>query len=455
MNIKNIIIWSVFFVATTLVACSANEDFENGLLQATDTITEKGYIYTVRMNCEIEDNNDSKTRGGFSWEDGASVYLNFETNNSSITGKATYNKTTGSWTISLDNPLRVTSDIIKCQAYYFVNPVSEEKTQVSLSENTSVYQGEGTYSHPTTTDIFVTVTLKPKTWRLRFNGNANSQLTIQGVYSDLKYYTKFNINDGSYSSTKKDISLIIGNNGYTPYIYGTFENAKTDNSLTITTPDENVFFRTIDGTKLQSKGSGYLTYPTLSNYSSYGWNIVTATLYSTKFNYNGETKTLNITAPSSYSWQLSSSNSWVSLSRTSGYGNASISLSASANSSSSKRTSILTFKSGNITKTINVSQGYISTLSSYGSFYAEAGDVVLIGYEFSDHTATFTIDINGPVNQRLLSINAGRYNRITQSGELRYEITRSGNYTIYQNYTTNGDTQYGYGRITRRRIIHN
>ena len=419
-------------------ACSNNDE----RTEFTEQINADGtYTYNIRIDCMIADSATDVTRAYYSWENGTTLYLRFKNGSTYTAGTAVYNSSTGLWSLTTPSSLPVLTSESTCEAYYFKNNGSVTTSTITLTENTSCYQGTGSYTHPTGSDIYASVTLKPKNWRLRFRGSSGSSVTIVSNSSDISYYSSFNRTTGAFSTTKKDVKLTVASNGYTPYIYGTFLSPSTKNNITVKSNTNDLFYRTINGSTLQSKSSGYLTLPTSNNYSSNGWNMMTATMSSTSFTYTGGTKTLSISAPDNMAWTLSSNaSSYVTLSKTSGTGNATVNVTMSSNSNSYYRNPTLTFKVGDVTKTITLSQGYIKRIINYWSssntysLYAKAGDVLEYDYSYSGHHMSLYVDLDGPIYKNIIGVyNHNSYYSVDRSGT--YTFTTSGNYTIRMSYT--------------------
>lgn len=441
-----------------MAACSNDEcaDF-------TEQINADGtYTYNLRMDCMMADSATNITRANYSWENGTTLYLRFRNGSTYTAGTAVYNRSTGLWTLTTTSSLTVKTSESTCEAYYFKNNGSVTTSTIALTKNTSCYQGTGNYTHPTASDIYASVILKPKNWRLRFRGSSGSSITIISNSSDISYYSSFNRSTGEFSTTKKDVKLTVASNGYTPYIYGTFLSPNTKNKITIKSNTNDLFYRTINGTTLQSKSSGYLTMPTSSNYSSYGWNMLTATMSSTSFTYTGGTKTLSISAPENMAWTLSSNaSSYVTLSRSFGTGNATVNVTMSNSSASYRRTATLTFKAGDITKTITISQGYKEIVYSgwfsngKATLYVNQGDIFSFNYAYSGHSITLQAILSGAEYSTLLSIRRGSYSYDSDSGTISYTFKTSGTCYVNFSYTDNSGAQYFYGRFGNLYLIHN
>ncbi|GEM_PF-304509 len=100
---------------------------------------------------------------------------------------------------------------------------------------------------------------------------------------------------------------------------------------------------------------------------------------SAEFTADGGSKTLTIT--SNQTWTVSSDVSWLTLSETSGTGNATLSITAETNNSTSSRSGTVTFKAGGTSYTVNISQeGAAPTFSvtpTSASFTSSGGSISL------------------------------------------------------------------------------
>ncbi len=260
MKYKNLFktMGSALAVALSFTSCSQDESImEKQVSPSSEAVADGPQVYTLHLDCQAPGYDDEKTRATTTWANGSTIYLRF----GSVAGTAVYSSSTGEWTLSVPNSLATTTSETSCQAYYFDNPGQRTSTQVTLTEKTAIYQGTGTYTKPSASDIYVNATLSPLTWRLRFNG---SSVLLEGSKSDLNYYSAYNLSSGELTSSKMgDVDLTQSD-----YVYGTL--AKTgDNTIYVQTDAE--YHRTIKSSNLQAKQSKYLTAPNSSNYESKDW----------------------------------------------------------------------------------------------------------------------------------------------------------------------------------------
>ena len=246
-------------LAMTFAACSQDETttIEKPTAAEEETVEEGPVVYTMHLNCEAPGYEENGTRATTTWANGSTIYLRF----GSVAGTATYSSSSGAWTVATSGTLATTTSETTCYAYYFENPGTVTSTTVSLTEKSAIYQGTGKYTHPSSSDIYVTATLDPLTWRLRFNGGS---VALMGSESDLNYNSAFNRSTGSFTTSKMgDVDLTSSD-----YVYGMFANTG-DNRIQVQT--DNVYYTTVSASKLQAKESGYLTAPNSSNYQAKNW----------------------------------------------------------------------------------------------------------------------------------------------------------------------------------------
>lgn len=263
---------AILSVISIFTSCSEiDENPETGLQQ------QGVYTYSLHLNGDVANFDGATSRATSSnWASGSVIYLRFlksGTSSTYITGKATYNGS--SWTFTTTSQLQTTSSNTSCSAVYVENPKSTNSSTITMSPTSVAYKGVGTYTC-SSNDIYVNVTLSPVTARLRFKGNSNTQINLPGDKNDLKYVSSISLSTLEITTAKADASLTVSSNGYTPYIYAVVANAEGNNNVYITnvTESKNYQLATFQGSALPVGSSGYLTVPTNSNYNSLGWEIV-------------------------------------------------------------------------------------------------------------------------------------------------------------------------------------
>ncbi len=256
----------------TLVACSQSND-ESVATEEREIIDEDGlYHYQMVLNCDAPVDDESATRAvTYNWDNGAMLFVRFKSGSSYIAGTATYSQSENTWDVAVSSTLPTTSTDTNCQFYYFTEAGNVTSNSVAMTERTACYYTTtATYKHPTATSISMNAMIDKKTWRLRFQGTSGTSITLPGDQNDIKFYSSFNRTSAIFTSAKKDVSLTVGSNGYTPYIYGEFSNTGS-NRITVVNGNSG-FYRDIAASNLKVGESGYFTIPTASSYS--GWTPI-------------------------------------------------------------------------------------------------------------------------------------------------------------------------------------
>lgn len=250
-----------------LVACSYEDVFFDKNISLDNTETRDSvFTYTMHLNAEAPVyDGASDTRSSASWEDGNTVCVKFK----NTYGTAVYNKSSNLWTVTTKSSLTTTTNPTECYGVYVENVVSETSERVNLSALSPYYYGTGIYTYTSSTGIIATINLEPRTWRLRFKGVSGTEVTVSS--GDVKVYKYFR---KDFNSVTEDLSvtLTVGNDGYTPYIYGRFSDASSDNEITVTTTD-GIFTRSISGEDLgELGGSVCMDVPTGDSHKN--WEMV-------------------------------------------------------------------------------------------------------------------------------------------------------------------------------------
>lgn len=204
--------------------------------------------------------DEPQTRSAAAWQNGDKIYLTFEVGDEGQTnGEAIFND--GKWSVNFYGSL-TEGKVTKCTAVYFDNPDYESGSIVKLTEQTGIYEDvEGSYTYSDET-LSVTADLKPKTGRIRFAGEDNSEFTFYGMY----YYSAYDTSTGKYSSNLGAIKETV-ESGYSPYLYGFFpdDSFRCFNMITA----ESGFNRPLSSTFFKPGESGFMTIPTLE--APNGW----------------------------------------------------------------------------------------------------------------------------------------------------------------------------------------
>ena len=251
------------------------------------------FVYNLHLNAETPGFDGHTTRSDNDWVDGSVVEIKFYTyiqflNDtrrywicSFITGTAVYHALSNSWELTTGEPLPIieqgernsstffsSGPLHVCEARYYDNKQSDQKGHL-----TAVYYGTSDYYHPTETDVYVAITLSPTTWRLRFKGEKGTSVNVcSKIYTDFGatlYENNLGMPTIIYDPEDQYLKLTVQPDGFTPYIYGYFNDDVEDHQITVITDGE--YYRTINDKDLQKGESGVLTLPTKDNYQGKGW----------------------------------------------------------------------------------------------------------------------------------------------------------------------------------------
>lgn len=209
-------------------------------------------------DCEMGRN---KATSSSSWNNGDKIYITFyDKDDNMVSGEATFSTTNG-WSVSYDVFLQE-GKILKCETRYFANATFSSSSLVSLNTNSEIYEDINATYALENGQISVIATLSPKTGRIRFSGNPNTKIHTTGV----SVYTTFSPATNQFTTSGAMITSNVASNGYTPYIYGQFE----DNEMSIgLVGDDCAFTRKFSEDVLAAGQSGYMTIPTESAHNNW------------------------------------------------------------------------------------------------------------------------------------------------------------------------------------------
>lgn len=261
MNIKKIII---LLSLVSFLSCSTDVDimdYESEELHtcyATFNIKESSFF----------DDVSSRTADG-SWFNAITdnLSLRFHNQDGSVSiGYAIYNKEKEFWEVTYKGS--ITSKEKQKVELFLVRGASTYRWDdyISFYETTCYYSdSEGEYVHNSNGEISIQATLKPLTGRIRFKGVPGDIFTLSGL-STSNYY---DIKTGQLSVNDSPITLSIGSNGYSSYIYGNFTNIISP-TMSITT-DDCTFTANCPTSMLNVGKSGWMKLPSRQEHT--GWVI--------------------------------------------------------------------------------------------------------------------------------------------------------------------------------------
>ena len=303
MKTKNILsLLSLSLVMGLALASCSEEDNITSDVQPAKSVNGL-YTYHVEFDGLITGFDEEGTTRAVtkSWSDKASVFGLF------TTGSKTYiaylRRTSNDWELVgssdfLNLDASGTCELIYMQEgngdYYSINSNTNKLdvynngtfvrststpwdfSSLDVSEQTAMYYAKGTFERNYANSSFsVKGTLEPVFWRMRFNGNNGTTITMPASDNEIVYCStfKWSVTDGaSMLRSAKDVSLTVSN-GYTPYVYGEFKNKNSANKITVKNGNDT-YTRNFTASNLPVGKSGYFTIPTSSNYSSNGWTKV-------------------------------------------------------------------------------------------------------------------------------------------------------------------------------------
>ena len=250
-----------------LSACSSDVD------ELTPAADDGRTLHTaiLRFEGDIQHFDAPATRATTAdWDDGATLYLQYQTTSGLVDGTAVYSQSKDEWTVNYYGTV-TKGQQAKCEVYYFEKPTSTAMTSVSLNAQSAVFaDNQATYLYGDGT-ITLRAHLKPQTGRLRFRGTSGYQFSFTG----LKWYSGYNISANTLSQQSGQLTLTVGQDGYTPYVYGVFADAAT-RQLSVESGEEDfTLVKTFDASVFNQGKSGYINVPTMQ--SRNGWQLVEAT----------------------------------------------------------------------------------------------------------------------------------------------------------------------------------
>lgn len=244
-----------------LVAVSCNKE----IADTTDPKLEK-HTCEMKLIGSLVNYDGPKTRAEATtttWADGSIIYLRMNSPLGATTGEAIYNASKDVWTISYYGSL-YEGVSNSCTALYLEDNVSYENNLFTLDEGTAIYEDlEGSYIYDGG-DLIVTANLSPKTGRIRFNGTAGSIIKVYGI----THYATYDISTDNYTTSAAPFKLTVGEDGYTPYLYGYFTDADEPN-VKLWIDAKEAYTRYCSKDIFNAGQSGKMTIPTEDSHN--GW----------------------------------------------------------------------------------------------------------------------------------------------------------------------------------------
>lgn len=247
----------VLTALAAVVSCSSVDD-------PTESVENE--VHSCRMTFNVTRtgfDDEPATRSSEQWENGDTIYLLFSSAKGLVYGDAVYKD--GEWYVNYNGNLTQNQET-DCRAYYFENSVSSTHADITLNENTAIYEDSVAKYTYIDGSLSVTANLKPKTGRMRFKGTKHEEIKIYGI----THSTSFNRYTGEYTSTKGIIKTKVDVD-YTPYIYGEFTDS-TEPRVNVWR-DTDGFTRIFPNTIYKPGESGYVTIPTSTAHNGWQTNV--------------------------------------------------------------------------------------------------------------------------------------------------------------------------------------
>ena len=346
-------IFQLLLLMCMLVASACTNDLAD-LNTGDNSSTEKSL--RMRFNGSIKQFDTSgSTRAGdaeWQWKDGDVIYLQYHVGDNLVRGHAVYTKATDSWEAFYSGTL---SEAGECEVYFFEGASTSDKKQVTLTGAEPIYTDTQASYVMENNVITLSAYLSPLTSRVQFTGTKDTEIKVSGI----KYYTGYDAETNTLQTSTDTLSRKVGEDGYTPYIYGVFADADK-RELTVSNSidgDYISFTQSFPSNVMKIGESGYLTIPTSD--TNKGWTEkVTPKLSvsSTPITLGPEAQSKTVTVTTNVSYTVTSSASWLTATSSSDY--KTLTLAATANTGVESRTATVTLKNetNNLTATIKVTQ---------------------------------------------------------------------------------------------------
>ncbi len=264
---KNNLIFRITYLSILFILATSCSQEDKDWIYSNKCLNQHKYSMVLSANISYYDSdaNDTTRAIGNNWEDGDHIYITFLNGSTTILGTGVYSSSSQTWTLTSTGQLPSTSDA-SCRVYYFREGNADvTDSTIEMDETTAIFCDiSAIYSFSNNT-VTLAAAFKPYTWRLCFKGTPGMAIKVKSS-SGILYNTLLNRNTGEFSTSSKDITLIVSTEGYTPYIYGSF--AETRNTLRLKVGG-SYYDRTIASSILSAGNSGYYTIPTTINHANW------------------------------------------------------------------------------------------------------------------------------------------------------------------------------------------
>lgn len=235
--------------------------------ETPETDDESRVVYKAEMVFEGELTTfDADTRSSASsWEDGATIYLQFYTGSEYVDGLAVYDSETSKWNLEFYGEITSNKERVCC-AVYVENAVAYGYHDVTVDENSIIYEDtEGSYYYENNI-LTVSAHLVPKTGRIRFEGEPGYQYTFTG----LSHYTRYNIANNEWTYETESYSARLPESGKSDYYYVFFSVDNASREIQFYDKENNARYQKVFPVGVLANGiSGYMNIPTVKNHNSW------------------------------------------------------------------------------------------------------------------------------------------------------------------------------------------
>lgn len=240
-------------------ACSSQEEMGDDLHKRQEA-NQPHTCALVLTASKPSFDDDARARSAAAWEEGDKIYLTFTVGTETVSGDAVYSGE--DWTVNYYGTLAegATGDV---KAVYFEDAGSTDTYNVIINRNTAIYEDAAAKYAFSDNTLSITASLTPKTGRMRFAGESEDEIKVHGIVS----YTSYDNNTGSFTQGTPAFTTTVASDGYTPYVYGEFENTTSPRLIIITT--DWAYTRDMPSSIFKSGESGFVTIPTLDSHN--GW----------------------------------------------------------------------------------------------------------------------------------------------------------------------------------------
>ncbi|MCR4918435.1 MAG: hypothetical protein K5928_01270 [Prevotella sp.] len=355
----------LFLAAALLTACTTE-------LQQDESSAPRHHArleLQPRIVCFAENEGQGTTRAdaGWTWPDGAVIYMQYYNGTERITGHAIYNAAEASWEGYFNGQLAASG---RCELYHLegaavngTGATADRPLQhVSLTPANAVYADrEATYALGQGT-VRVQAALKPLTARLRMKGSRGLTAEVYG----LTRYTAYDAEQDTLSADTTALTVSIGNDGYSTRQHVLFTHPDTRQLSLINNQDDDLLFTRRFSTQVLTAGTaGYITIPTAA--TNTGWeerekDKVSASPTTLTFAWD-ETTAQTVSVSSNGAWTATTTASWLTVGGGSGTADGSFTVRPNSNKTgSTARTATVTVSCGTATPvTISVTQNTKTT----------------------------------------------------------------------------------------------